>query len=449
MLPEATLHGKLIETSEKTLAAILRAVVKLSPNGILIVDKHGRTLICNQRFVDLWEIPAHLLAVAENDEAILLVMPQLPRPEAFATRIKYINEHPDDISQDRLKIKNGTVLDCYSTPLHLQDGSYSGRVWYFHDITAEYQLREAQERLAAIVESSRDAIVTANLDGRMVTWNRAAEELFQLPAAEIIGRDMGDAEPPERAGEARRNFDTVRSTGLPVQYETVYVRKNGERIDLWIVMFPLKDAQGRVIAVSGTLRDITEKKTAEHALQGVARTQAMVILAGEEILRSTKLGDLYQNVCDAVVGVGGYCMAWVGLPENDPEKTLRPIARAGFEAHYLDTAKITWGGDALNATTAGLAIQIGMTQISRLNGQKPNLPHWRAEAKKRGYAACIALPLCEDSTVFGVFVIYAVDQEAFTAEEVKLLETFASNLAFGVIRLRQMATDQLGPARVR
>jgi len=144
------------------------------------------------------------------------------------------------------------------------------------DITERKQAEEAQARLAAIVEGSEDAIISKSREGVVLTWNRAAERMFGYRPDEIIGRSMMMLLPPERQHEETLILSGLLQGETIRDYETVRLTKDGRRLEVALTASPLKDSAGRVTGASKILRDITERKRAEAALQKVARTNQLL-----------------------------------------------------------------------------------------------------------------------------------------------------------------------------
>ncbi|MEA3191200.1 MAG: hypothetical protein QOD77_1782 [Thermoplasmata archaeon] len=121
--------------------------------------------------------------------------------------------------------------------------------------------------LAAIVEGSDDAIVSKDLDGRILSWNRGAQQMFGYTAAEAIGKPMTILFPAGREGEEDAILANIRAGHKVDHYETVRRRKDGRLIDVSVTVSPIRDATGRVVAASKVARDITHRKRAEEALR--------------------------------------------------------------------------------------------------------------------------------------------------------------------------------------
>jgi PAS domain S-box-containing protein len=126
---------------------------------------------------------------------------------------------------------------------------------------------EAQARLAAIIESSEDAIVGKTLDGIILSWNAGAERIFGYTPREAVGRPITLLIPPERLHEEQDILARIRRGERVEHYETVRVAKDGRRLDISLTVSPIRDHVGRVIGASKVARDVTEKKRAENTLR--------------------------------------------------------------------------------------------------------------------------------------------------------------------------------------
>jgi PAS domain S-box-containing protein len=125
-------------------------------------------------------------------------------------------------------------------------------------------LGDARSHLAAIVDSADDAIVSKNLDGVILSWNRGAERIFGWTAAEVIGRHITLIIPEERRAEEDEILARIRRGDSVDHLETVRVTRDGRRLDISITVSPVKDASGRVVGASKIGRDITERRRLER-----------------------------------------------------------------------------------------------------------------------------------------------------------------------------------------
>ena len=198
------------------------------------------------------------------------------------------------------------------------------------DVTERKAVEDERVKLAAIVESSDDAIMSASLDGRFVSWNRGAERMFGYTAEEILGKPISVLTPPERKGEALRLVKKVLAGVQVKNHETIRQRKGGERIHVSFAYSAVRDAAGNVAGVSAIAQDISERRLAEEALREseskfrsfVETTQEWVWAVGPHGLHT------YSNpACTRILGY-------------QPEEIL---GRDGVDlVHPDDRDKVTW-----------------------------------------------------------------------------------------------------------
>src|SRR5215217_3497359 len=135
------------------------------------------------------------------------------------------------------------------------------------DITERKQGEQARSRLAAIVESSDDAILSKTLDGIVTSWNRGAQEIYGYSTEEIVGKPIFVLAPPDRYNEISNILERVRRGEHIDHYETVRLKKDGDRINVSITVSPITNSVGNVVGASTIARDITERKRAEEAVE--------------------------------------------------------------------------------------------------------------------------------------------------------------------------------------
>jgi PAS domain S-box-containing protein len=166
--------------------------------------------------------------------------------------------------------------------------------------------------------------------------------------------------------------------------------------------------------------------------------RALKTLSGfnKAMMRATQESDLLHDICRIIVEIGGYRLAWVGFAEQDKEKTVRPVAQAGYEEGYLEGAKVTWSDTERGQCPVGTAIRTGIPDIARDIRTDPRLKPWRDEALKRGYHSVIGLPLFINKKNIGALAIYAAEPDVFNTEEMELLMELTNDLAYGIKSLR-------------
>ena len=168
----------------------------------------------------------------------------------------------------RNRAKDGSFYWVDSTIVGLAgaDGKLHKYVAIRVDITERKRAEEVRERLAAVVESSDDAIIGKTLDGVITTWNHGAEKVFGYSSAEAVGKTIHMLVPPERANEEPDILARIGRGESVEHFETIRVRKDGTYIDVSTTVSPIRDSSGAIVGVSKVARDISERKRAERRL---------------------------------------------------------------------------------------------------------------------------------------------------------------------------------------
>jgi PAS domain S-box-containing protein len=174
-------------------------------------------------------------------------------------------------------------IDDSAAPIRDDSGAAVGAVLVFRDVTERRVAEEAQARLAAIVESSQDAIISKTLDGVIRTWNTGAERLFDYAPHEAIGRPITLIIPPDRLDEEYEILARISRGERIEHFETIRVSKHGRLIDISLTVSPIRDSEGRVVGASKVARDISDRKRIDKALQEAnqRKDQFIALLAHE------------------------------------------------------------------------------------------------------------------------------------------------------------------------
>ncbi|PYJ82757.1 MAG: hypothetical protein DME22_17480, partial [Verrucomicrobia bacterium] len=163
------------------------------------------------------------------------------------------------------------------------------------DVTERKRAEATRNQLAAIVESSGDAIIGETLEGTILSWNAAAVRIFGYSAEEIVGRSISLLVPPELQGEEAKILEKLKNGERIEHYETARLRKDASRVDVSLSISPLQDSTGRIIGASKISRDITERKRAEDALrESEARKSAILETALDAILSIDHEGRIHE-----------------------------------------------------------------------------------------------------------------------------------------------------------
>jgi PAS domain S-box-containing protein len=201
----------------------------------------------------------------DENKVIPFMSSRLKDPESFHLRVAELRAHPNGQSDDVIELKDGRILEGHSNPQRV-GGKNVGRVWGFRDVTERARAEEVRARLAAIVESSDDAIISRTVGGTITSWNKGAEVIFGYQADEIMGKPVSMLAASDHVDELATILDRVREGEKITHFETVRVRKDGCRIDVSLTISPIRNAARDVVGASIIARDITERKRAEGAL---------------------------------------------------------------------------------------------------------------------------------------------------------------------------------------
>ncbi|HLY97372.1 MAG TPA: PAS domain-containing protein, partial [Sideroxyarcus sp.] len=207
---------------------------------------------------------------------------------------------------------------------------------------------------------------------------------------------------------------------------------------------------GKPMRSVGTVHDITERKLDEEALRRLNRELRAISNCNQTLMRAEDEQALLVTICHIVCDDAGYRMAWVGYPEDDEAKTIRPVAWAGVEEGYIGQAKLTWADTERGRGPSGMAIRSGESVSIQDFTTDPQATPWRDAALRRGYRSSISLPLKdENAKIFGIFNIYSAMPNAFTPDEVRLLDELAGDMAFGIRVLRARIERQRAEENLR
>ena len=306
---------------------------------------------------------------------------------------------------------------------------------------AEEKMQESEERFSkAFHNSPVPQIITSLSDFKYVDANDSVLRLLEYSREELVGHDSTElklfVEPPNKRNQG---IQIVNQRGRMRDFETAVRTKSGKII---IVL-----SSSETVTLNGqnhlinTFIDITERKNAEEALRKLNRHLRAVSNSNQALMHATDETKFTQEVCNIIVKDCGYELVWVGFAEHDQDKTVRPIAFAGFDKDYIDALRVTWDGNSERGRgPTGTVIRTGEPYICKNMQVDPNFKPWRSAALKRGYTASLVLPLASfEGETFGALNMYSKELEPFTNEEVKLLTELASDFSYGVgmLRLRE------------
>ena len=303
-------------------------------------------------------------------------------------------------------------------------------------LSSEAQLKQAQA-VAHLGSYDVDALTG---------HTRWSDEVFRIlgldPASGSLSRQdfVERVVHPEDREYAMQGYDRVVHEGKLYDLEYRVIRPDGSVRFVQSMGEPIRTPDGgAVVRLVGALLDTTERKQSEDSLARLNRTLQTLYQCNQALVRATDEYELLQTVCRILVEVGRVRMAWVGYREHDREKSIRPVAQAGYDEGYVESVKATWEDTERGHGPTGTAIRTGKPSWTQNIQTDSSIAPWRTEALKRGYGSNISLPLMSDGATFGALTLYDQQPNAFNERTVEQFTELADNLAYGVIALRTRA----------
>ena len=256
-----------IDTASRDSELPAREVLELLPVAVYTIDAAGRITFFNEAAADLW---GHRPTVGTSEwcGSWRLYWPdgRPMRHDECPMAVALKEGRPIRGAEAAAERPDGTRVPflAYPTPLRDGSGALTGAVNTLIDITERKRSEEFEKRLASIVKSSDDAILSADLDGIICTWNPGAERLFGYVAEEVIGKPVTFYIPMDRHDEESDMLSRIRRGECVDPFETIRRRKDGSLVEVSLALSPLMNAEGTIIGVSKIARDITERRRAQE-----------------------------------------------------------------------------------------------------------------------------------------------------------------------------------------
>jgi PAS domain S-box-containing protein/putative nucleotidyltransferase with HDIG domain len=300
---------------------------------------------------------------------------------------------------------------------------------------AAIKLRESEQQFKAIFENAQDGILVVDIKThRFLTGNHYVCNMLGYSVEELTNLGIEDIHPPGVMDRAQSAFAMCVKNGQGLVEDMPLLCKNGSvrYVDISAATVEIGES-GYLI---GSFRDITERKQAEQSLERTNRALRTLSRCNEILIHARKEEQLLDDICHAIVEQGAFQLVWVGLAEEDKDKSIRIAARYGQATAILDDAAISWAGPDADPGPTGSAIRSGEAQVERYISRADDPAPWRRVAAEHGLASFIALPLCQGDTVLGAVSIYSDKEDVFDGEEANLLMELAQDLAYGIASQR-------------
>jgi PAS domain S-box-containing protein len=258
--------------------ALLEAQLNSTIDGMLIADPDGRTLLLNQRVLDIWKIPREVAEGSDAAARVKCFSSQAKDPQAFEEKANWIYAHPDEISRDEIELIDGRFVDRYTAPIRGADGKHYGRIWVSRDIT-ERKLAEkrATDQLELIEMAGRVGKLgawAAEYPGPKVVWS---EEMYRIREVEPGFQPDHESALSFFTPSSRRILEAAMEKKEPYDLELEIVTAKGNK--RWVrTTSAVEMKNGEVSRIYGIFQDITDRKRTESRFRRLVDSNMQGVL---------------------------------------------------------------------------------------------------------------------------------------------------------------------------
>lgn len=371
-----------------------------------------------------------------------LTAPESRRHELEILKQFNITRQPQRYEENYVR-KDGSIVPVEMF-MHVAVDSRGETIFYYAFITDISERKRSEESLrrshTLLAEAEKMSHTGAwEWDLILNQWTFSDEWLSihgcrnRTPSQEGLLRT---AYPDDRA-KISLALDDARRGVSPYSIEHRIIRQDtGEMRIIKSCGETVRDARGTPVKIRGVARDITERKRMDEELRKANRAYMVMAKGKDAMIHAEDELSLLEKVCRIIINIGGYRLAWIGYVENDAMRTVRPVARAGYDDGYVDNLRIALEDPVYSNGPTGISLKTGKPYVTRNVRTDQEMAPWREEALKRGYMSTLNLPIIYEKQIIGSLVIYSGSPESFDEQEQTLLFEFAGNLAYGIASIR-------------
>jgi PAS domain S-box-containing protein len=356
-----------------------RAWIEALPVAVYATDADGRVTFYNRAAVELWGRRPEIGKTMWCGSWQLYWPDGRPLPHDQCPMAVALKEQRSIQGADAvLERPDGTRIRFRAFPVPLWDdaGRMIGALNTMIDVSDFGRIEELRQRLASIVEFSQDAIIVKDLDGIITSWNSGAERLFGYKADEVIGKPVTILIPYDRLDEEPEILGRIRCGERVEQYETVRRRKDGSLVEISLMVSPIRDAEGRIVAASKIARNIAERRGAEAFRQRLAS----IVESSHDAIIGKDLDGIVTSWNDGAERLFGYTAEEaIGKPVTiliptdllDQERDISSRIRRGERIGHYETVRRCKNGNLVNVSLAISPIKdaagrvVGASKIAR------------------------------------------------------------------------------------
>ncbi|PST82721.1 histidine kinase [Pedobacter yulinensis] len=421
--------------------ALLSAIVESSDDAIISKDLDGT--------IRSWNHGAERVFGYTEQEAVgksitmLIPRNRLTEEDQILSSIRK-GEKIDHFETQRVR-RDGQQIPISLTvsPIKNRRGEIVGASKVARDISDRQDAASKQAMLAAIVESSDDAIISKRLDGTITSWNAGAQRIFGYSEAETVGKSITILIPESRLHEEEHIIDNIKNGRRVDHFQTIRLHKAGYEIPISLTVSPIRDLKGQIIGASKVARDVTEQVRSQDLLKRYAENMEMLNSIGKSISEKLDIQTILQRVTDATKKITGATFgAFLYNTMNEEGESLSLYALSGTAAAP---------GPVLAAADKAFFQQMFSEPVSvRLDnlGSHPEYSRQMPELAFAGMelkpASLLTVPVVSGSgQLIGGLIFGHPEPAVFTADHEDIVGSIASQAAVAIERSRLFEELQL------
>ncbi|MGE5215732.1 MAG: ATP-binding protein [Chloroflexota bacterium] len=290
------------------------------------------------------------------------------------------------------------------------------------------EAEEERARLAAIVESSEEAIIGMSLDGTVTSWNDGAEATYGFSAAEVIGQSVLQLIPSTHHGEVVELLDVIKQGRGINRYESKRLRKDGQVFDVSASLSPIRDVQRNIIGASNVTRDITLLRQGEERLLAYTDQLESLNLVSQEIASTLSIEQVIERGLNRLIKASGFDLAFVSFSET--------VGGRSFYGSALKPSSLT-ELEAIGSRLSGEMQQLlGQCTSPCFFEEVANAPEFAGACWKDEIGALAVLPLGRNPQIHGAVTVIGFEPRPFSADERRYLQAMSQQIALGVENAR-------------
>lgn len=402
------------------------AAVDVVEDPIFLHDREFRILRANRAYQLCSGIPFKKIIGRPYYE----VFPKLdgPLPSCWRT----VMEDEKEGNEEEIVVKD-RIYRSRAFPVQDEQGKYLYSVHTLEDVTERKHDEAKMQLFRALIDNSSDAIEVLDPHTlRFLDINETACRDWGYSREELLSMRVIDVD-PSATEDGRETVIAKLQTSGHARFEATRLRKDGTTFPVEISLKLIEFDRQYIL---GIVRDITERKQYELAMQRSNRALRTISAGNEVLIHATNEGQLLQEMCHVAVSVGGYSMAWIGYARDDAGKTIEQMAQACLVEECPALVSPGWDKTREEICPAGHAIISGKPKVVQDILSSAEANPWREISQQCGFASCIALPLMDNDRAFGALVLFDSKKNVFDPDEVKVLEEMIGDLVFGILMQR-------------